>query len=84
MDEGVLSLTSYATPDPLAFFFTPRPLAVTMNYSLPVLLPENPELLHFHNKGYLVGGGGAAQRTRKNFLACAFGTRRSARTRPGK
>jgi alpha-2-macroglobulin len=73
VDEGVLSLTGYETPDPLTFFNEPRPLTVSTALTLPSLLNENPEERDFANKGYLVGGGGDdANRVRKNFLACAY------------
>ncbi len=72
VDEGVLSLTGYSTPDPHAFFYETRPLAVRCGLSLPNLLPEDPEQRGFSNKGYLIGGGGNGERLRKNFLACAF------------
>jgi uncharacterized protein YfaS (alpha-2-macroglobulin family) len=73
VDDGILSLTAYETPDPLALFQRPRPLAVTTWFSMPALLPEDPADATFHNKGYLIGGGGEAERElRKNFLPCAF------------
>ena len=74
VDEGVLSLMGYETPDPLAFFNQERALAVTTGLTLPTLLPEDPEQRTFGNKGYLVGGGGedASDALRKNFVACAL------------
>lgn len=74
VDEGVLSLTGYTTPDPYAFFNTPRVLGVSTGLTLPKLLPEDPEELHFSNKGYLIGDGGdeSGGRVRNNFVACAF------------
>jgi len=73
VDEGVLSLTGYTTPDPLTFFNEPRPLMVSTALTLPSLLKEDPEGRAFGNKGYLVGGGGEdLNQLRKNFLACAF------------
>ena len=72
VDEGVLSLTGYTTPDPLSYFYEPRRLAVRTSLSLPNLLSEDPEQRSFSNKGYLIGGGGALNRLRQNFLACAF------------
>jgi uncharacterized protein YfaS (alpha-2-macroglobulin family) len=73
VDEGVLSLTGYQTPDPLAFFREPRPLTVSTALTLPALLSEDPEERDFGNKGYLIGGGGDdLNNMRKNFLACAF------------
>jgi uncharacterized protein YfaS (alpha-2-macroglobulin family) len=41
VDEGVLSLTGYETPDPLAFFSQPRGLGVTTSLTLPTLLRED-------------------------------------------
>ncbi len=71
VDDGILSLTGYDTPDPNAFFNRPRALAVNAGLSLSGLLPEDPERLVFANKGYLVGGGGR-ERLRQDFLPCAF------------
>jgi alpha-2-macroglobulin len=71
VDEGVLSLTGYTTPDPHSFFNRPRELAVASHISLTKLLPENPANLKFANKGHLIGGGGRAlMPVRKNFVAC--------------
>ena len=73
VDEGVLSLTGYTTPDPLAFFNEKRPLTVSTALTLPALLDEDPEKRDFGNKGYLIGGGGDDNDgMRKNFLACAY------------
>jgi uncharacterized protein YfaS (alpha-2-macroglobulin family) len=74
VDEGVLSLMGYTTPDPLSFFNQERGLAVTTGLTLPTLLSEDPENRSFGNKGYLVGGGGedASDALRKNFVACAL------------
>jgi len=72
VDEGVLSLTGYETPDPLTFFNEPRALTVSTALTLPALLSEDPKDRDFGNKGYLIGGGGDDQGVRKNFLACAF------------
>ncbi len=73
VDEGILSLTGYELPDPYTLFNQPRPLGVRNGLSLLNVLPEDPEELQFHNKGYLIGGGGrSGERLRKNFLACAF------------
>ncbi len=71
VDEGVLSLTGFPTPDPYAFFFAPRPLAVTSGITLSQLMPEDPAQLGFQNKGFIIGGGGLARR-RQNFAALAF------------
>ncbi|HEX3870475.1 MAG TPA: alpha-2-macroglobulin family protein, partial [Pirellulales bacterium] len=74
VDEGVLSLMGYETPDPLTFFNRERALAVTTGLTLPTLLHEDPEERTFGNKGYLVGGGGddASAALRKDFEACAL------------
>jgi uncharacterized protein YfaS (alpha-2-macroglobulin family) len=76
VDEGVLSLTGYKTPDPLAFFNQRRRLAVQTSLTLPTLLKEDADESDFANKGYLIGdakgGPPLLQGLRKNFLACAF------------
>jgi uncharacterized protein YfaS (alpha-2-macroglobulin family) len=71
VDEGILSLGGYITPDAHGFFYAARPLGVASCISLPNLLTEDRERQGFANKGYLAGGGGM-ERVRKNFLACAF------------
>ncbi len=71
VDEGILSITGHATPDPHPFFFQPRPIGVRCALTLPGLFPEDPGQHRFFNKGYLIGGGGR-DRVRKNFLPCAF------------
>ncbi len=76
VDEGILSLTGYETPDPLAFFNQPRGLGVSTSLTLPTLLREDLAEADFANKGYLIGDGkgGPAQLNglRKNFIACPF------------
>lgn len=74
VDEGVLSLMGFETPDPYAFFNASRPLAVRTGITLPDLMSEDLSTLSFYNKGYLVGGGGVegGDRMRKDFPACAF------------
>jgi uncharacterized protein YfaS (alpha-2-macroglobulin family) len=76
VDEGVLSLTDYKTPDPLAYFNQGRVLEVQTNLTLPTLLKEDAEESDFANKGYLIGDGKGGppllNGLRKNFLACAF------------
>lgn len=76
VDEGVLSLTGYKTPDPLTFFNQRRRLGVQTSLTLPTLLKEDAEESDFANKGYLIGdakgGPPALDGLRKNFLACAF------------
>jgi uncharacterized protein YfaS (alpha-2-macroglobulin family) len=71
VDEGVLSLTGYQTPDPFSFFHQDQPLAVATHLSLPSLLPENPADLRYDNKGFIAGGGGRMRgRHRSNFVPC--------------
>jgi alpha-2-macroglobulin len=76
VDEGVLSLTGYKTPDPLTFFNQRRRLAVQTSLTLPTLLKEDADESDFANKGYLIGdakgGPPLLDGLRKNFLACAF------------
>lgn len=77
VDEGVLSLTGHETPDPHDVFYEAFPLSVFTGQSISRLLPENPMEQDFMNKGYVIGGGGAAQgldpdRVRKDFKALAF------------
>ena len=71
VDEGVLSLTGYTTPDPFELFHRPLPLEVRTDISLPTLLPEDPELRSFQNKGHFIGGGGR-EAVRRNFQPMAF------------
>lgn len=72
VDEGVLSLRGYETPDPLALFNAARRHAVSTHLSLMQLQPEDPAKIQYWNKGFLAGGGGdPIQRgARTNFVAC--------------
>lgn len=73
VDEGVLALMGYATPDPHGFFYSPRPLGVESWLSLRTLLPEDPAKRSYINKGFIVGDGGDFEDTlRRKMLACAF------------
>lgn len=73
-DEGVLSLTGFDTPDPLAFFSQLLRLDVTTGITLERLLGEDPDERVFENKGFLVGGfgKGGGSEIRRNFLGTAF------------
>ncbi|MDH4475894.1 MAG: alpha-2-macroglobulin family protein [Verrucomicrobiaceae bacterium] len=73
VDEGVLSLTGFETPNPDGFFHRLFQLTFSNYTSIENLLGEAPEDRVRSNKGFLVGGGGeegdAPQQTRKNFVA---------------
>ncbi|MCC6645804.1 MAG: Ig-like domain-containing protein [Polyangiaceae bacterium] len=65
VDEGVLSLVGYRTPDPVATFFAPRPLQVTTIESredLARVALAAATLGPGLDKGMDGGGGGAARR----------------------
>ena len=74
VDEGVLSLTDYATPDPQAHFLQVEPLTVKVGCTIPQLFHEINEALRYGNKGFIVGGGGLEGQTevRKNFQSVAL------------
>ncbi|MCB1211658.1 MAG: hypothetical protein KDK97_20205, partial [Verrucomicrobiales bacterium] len=73
VDEGVLSLTRYETPDPAAFFHPLFDLAFSTFASFGDLLEENSAVRERGNKGFLVGGGGDDEagdvEMRRNFVA---------------
>jgi alpha-2-macroglobulin len=73
VDEGVLSLTGFETPDPDDFFHQLFQLSFSNYTSIENLLSEAPEDRVRSNKGFLVGGGGeegvTPQQMRKNFVA---------------
>lgn len=74
-DEGVLAVMGYENPDPMAFFYNPRELAIRSGTSLEMFLPEAPDQQEFFNKGFWVGGGGwdasGIERLRRDFRPCA-------------
>ncbi len=72
VDEGILSLTGFSVPDPFGFFYALQALGVWSSATLRNILPEDPALMRFSNKGYVGGGGGGSVLVRKNFLGCAF------------
>ncbi len=77
VDEGVLSLTGYRTPEPATTFHRPYPLYVKTWHTLFEVLPENPDERTYSNKGLMIGGGGDSlsmlrQNARKDFRATAF------------
>ncbi|MFZ4765618.1 MAG: alpha-2-macroglobulin family protein, partial [Roseimicrobium sp.] len=75
VDEGVLSLMSYETPQPYEFFHAPQALAVTNHTTLDALLKENLAERYRGNKGIIIGGGDGEANVdmlmRKNFVATA-------------
>ncbi len=75
VDEGVLSLMSYETPMPFAFFHASMGLAVRTFTTISSLLAEDMDKRDRGNKGIIVGGGGeeggADAALRKNFVATA-------------
>lgn len=73
VDEGVLALMGYETPNPHRFFYSPRPLGVESWLTLPSLLPEDPAKRSYVNKGFIIGDGGDFEDAlRRKMLACAF------------
>jgi alpha-2-macroglobulin len=70
VDEGVLALTAYATPDPFATLYAHRPLAVWTSDSRGNLARRRGED-EDEEKGGDEGGGGG-QLVRQNFAAVAF------------
>lgn len=76
VDEGVLSLTNYETPNPGPEFHAPYPLYIKTWHSLFNVLPEDVSERYFSNKGLLIGGGGSfdmlQENARKDFRATAF------------
>ena len=75
VDEGVLLLTKYKTPDPFSFFYGPRPLCVLTGELLASVIGER----NYGEKGQNRGGGGgidpslfAQINSRSNFKICAY------------
>jgi uncharacterized protein YfaS (alpha-2-macroglobulin family) len=76
VDEGVLSLMAYQTPQPFEFFHVAQPLAVNSYCSVDSLINETLDERNRGNKGIIIGGGGdeagADAALRKNFVATAL------------
>ncbi|WP_166442615.1 alpha-2-macroglobulin family protein [Phragmitibacter flavus] len=76
VDEGVLSLMGYTTPDPFAEFNPEVPLAISNHTTIDALIPESLKSRYRGNKGIIIGGGGdetsADDFLRKNFVATAL------------
>ncbi len=72
VDEGVLSLIGYRTPDPIPVFGAPRPLKVsTIEAREALARVMNPFAALGLDKG-LEGGGGGAGGVRRDFRASAY------------
>ncbi|HSB52718.1 MAG TPA: alpha-2-macroglobulin family protein, partial [Gemmatimonadales bacterium] len=56
VDEGVLALTGYKTPDPIDLLYAPRGLGLRLSSNLTTVAPQVPE----GEKGRSPGGGGGA------------------------
>ena len=78
VDEGVLSLMGFETPNPLAFFHSPDSLAVRSRTNFESLLTEDAAERYRGNKGIVIGGGGDENlgeiAARKNFVATPLWT----------
>jgi uncharacterized protein YfaS (alpha-2-macroglobulin family) len=76
VDEGVLSLMDYSTPNPFSEFNPEVPLAITNYTTVGFLIPESLKSRYRGNKGIIIGGGGdeasADEFLRKNFVATAL------------
>lgn len=71
VDEGVLSLTGYQTPDPFSAMYAARGLSVrTAESRVSLMTPIAPGAMH--DKGYAPGGGGGGAPLRSRFESVAF------------
>ena len=72
VDEGVLSLTGYRTPDPIDLLYSPRGLGLRLASNLTTVAPQVPE----GEKGARTPGGGGGQGEsdilRSRFTTTAF------------
>jgi hypothetical protein len=72
VDEGVLALTGYSTPDPLDLLYRPRGLGMRLASTLTTVMPQVPE----GEKGKRApgggGGGDASDILRSRFQTTAF------------
>ena len=76
VDEGVLSLIGYRTPDPLPVFTAPRPLRTATLESRESLAQVSADLAQIlgigRNKGSEGGGGGEEAGARRDFRQSAY------------
>lgn len=71
VDEGVLALTGYRTPDPIDLLYAPRGLGLRLSSNMTVVAPQVPE----GDKGRNPGGGGGLGESdilRSQFRTTAF------------
>jgi hypothetical protein len=72
VDEGVLALTGYRTPDPIDLLYAPRGLGLRLSSNLTTVAPQVPE---GEKGGRAPGGGGGAGESevfRSQFKTTAF------------
>ncbi len=71
VDEGVLALTGYKTPDPIDLLYSPRGLGLRLSSNLTTVAPQVPEGEKGRSPGG-GGGGGDADVFRSQFKTTAF------------
>ena len=72
VDEGVLSLTGYKTPDPIDLLYAPRGLGLRLASNLVSVAPQIPEGEKGRREPGGGGGAGAADVLRSRFKTTAF------------
>ncbi|NUQ76749.1 MAG: hypothetical protein HUU21_24705 [Polyangiaceae bacterium] len=73
VDEGVLSLIGYQTPDPIPVFTAPRPLKIqSIETRQAIAKIQNPFAALGLDKGLEGGGGGKSLDIRRDFRASAY------------
>jgi len=70
VDEGVLALTGYKTPDPLDLLYAPRGLGLRLSSNLTTVAPQIPE----GEKGARAPGGGGGAQAEGDILRSQFKT----------
>ena len=72
VDEGVLALTGYKTPDPIDMLYQPRGLGMRLASNLVAVAPQIPEGEKGRREPGGGGGAGAADVLRSRFKTTAF------------
>ncbi|MGH7467420.1 MAG: alpha-2-macroglobulin family protein [Longimicrobiales bacterium] len=72
VDEGVLALTGYQTPDPLSLIYQPRPLGVRLASNLASVAPQVPPGQKGQRESGGGGGGDISGIMRSRFQTTAF------------